>query len=51
MFSQLFKLSHLNKQAYIEQHCTSSQHALCHGAHTREEQEHADKDVNSNNNI
>ncbi len=23
----------------------------CHGAHTREEQEHGDKDVNSNNNI
>ncbi len=28
MFSQLFKLSHLNKQLYIEQYCTSSQHAL-----------------------
>ncbi len=24
---------------------------FCHGAHTREEQEHADEDVNSNNNI
>ncbi len=24
---------------------------LCHGAHTREEQGHADEDVNSNNNI
>ncbi len=23
----------------------------CHGAHTREEQGHADEDVNSNNNI
>ncbi len=23
----------------------------CHGAHTREEQEHADEDINSNNNI
>ncbi len=23
----------------------------CHGAHTREEQEHADEDVNSNNSI
>ncbi len=24
---------------------------FCHGAHTREEQEHADEDINSNNNI
>ncbi len=24
---------------------------FCHGAHTREEQEHADEDVNSNNNL
>ncbi len=23
----------------------------CHGAHTREEQEHADEDLNSNDNI
>ncbi len=23
----------------------------CHGAHTREEQEHADEDINSNNNL
>ncbi len=28
MFFQLFKLSLLNKQFYIEQYCTSSQHAL-----------------------
>ncbi len=27
MFSQLFKLSHLNKQFYTEQYCTSFQHA------------------------
>ncbi len=25
--------------------------ALCHGAHTREEQEHADEDLNSNNSL
>ncbi len=24
---------------------------FCHGAHTREEQEHADEDINSNYNI
>ncbi len=24
---------------------------FCHGAHTREEQEHADEDVNSNNTL
>ncbi len=24
---------------------------ICHGAHTREEQEHADEDINSNYNI
>ncbi len=24
---------------------------MCHGAHTREEQEHADEDVNSNNSL
>jgi len=24
---------------------------ICHGAHTREEQEHADEDINSNDNI
>ncbi len=24
---------------------------FCHGAHTREEQGHADEDINSNNNI
>ncbi len=24
---------------------------VCHGAHTREEQEHADEDINSNDNI
>ncbi len=28
MFSQLFKLNHLNKQFYIEQYCTSSKYAL-----------------------
>ncbi len=28
MLFQLFKLSHLNKQFYIEQYCTTSQHAL-----------------------
>ncbi len=31
MFSQLFKLSHLNKQFYIEQNCTSSlENILCY---------------------
>ncbi len=25
--------------------------STCHGAHTREEQGHADEDVNSNNNL
>ncbi len=28
MFSQLFKLNHLNKQFYLEQYCPSSQHAM-----------------------
>ncbi len=27
------------------------EHHMCHGAHTREEQEHGDEDVNSNNSL
>ncbi len=26
-------------------------HAICHGAHMREEQEHTDEDLNSNNSL
>ncbi len=36
---------------YIPIHIHNFEHTSCHGAHTREEQEHADEDVNSNNNI
>ncbi len=32
-------------------HIINTKQSKCHGAHTREEQEHGDEDVNSNNSI
>ncbi len=40
-------ISRRNEQAHEQEHGPY----VCHGAHTREEQEHGDEDINSNNNI
>ncbi len=49
----LFNVSWSSTQAHALHFTTmvTPQNTNCHGAHTREEQEHADEDINSNDNI
>ncbi len=50
------KLTGTKQNTFEKQNVVNGRHLrlgldFCHGAHTREEQEHGDEDVNSNNNI